>query len=81
MYTRVKLARRNRVCGGLALAGKGKKRAYLHAGVLQELREWKRIVFYTRTQTEQLKMDSLHTSKQLFKYHHQGLPVPDFSKE
>lgn len=69
------------MCGGLALAGKGKKRAYLHAGVLQELREWKRIVFYTRTQTEQLKMDSLHTSKQLFKYHHQGLPVPDFSKE
>lgn len=46
---------RSRVCGGLGLAGKGKKRACLHPGMLQELREGERLVFNTCTQTEQLK--------------------------
>lgn len=55
MCTRIKLAMRSGVCGGLGLAGKGKKRSCLHAGMLQELREGERLVFNACTQTEQLK--------------------------
>ena len=49
------------LCGALGLAGQGKKRVCLHPGMLLDQREWKRLVFYKCTQTEQLQTDNLHT--------------------